>query len=786
MLIVATFSLLVVATSCRKPPLTAAPADSSMPRLPLSAPRASGPQAVIEPETGLWDVSAMAWAADAARLAVAEGSVIHVLEATGYREVLRIQTSAPRIAAVAFSPDGKVLAASDARRGEVVLWDLTTALERERMVTAEVAREGEASALDTLVFSSGGEFLSGRAWDRPQADVWTVSTARGPIGSGTASTAVSHAMPSRTLQLSWQQRILQGPRARAGDAASHPQMVAFSPDASVLLGVTDETLVTWAVKGPRSDVMQMFQTPNQQRRRGTIATDDPFHAVVFQPQGKLAAAGTESGAIVVWAPRGGKVLHSLATRVANPLLAFSRNGERLVVVAAMDGSGRTFRATSPGGNWTSGASFGPLTLGADAVAVAPDGTRIAVAAAGALTIRSIDSGQLIHAIRPPLALTAIALDRLTSRLAVGTAAGEIHVLTLSTGVLRSLLGHAGAIKALAFSDDGRLLVSGGADSAARIWEVDAARNLEILPQARPVNAVAVSADGRSVATAGEDGLVRLWDAGSGKLVATLSGNGCPILTVRFSPRGPLLAANTSDGVLLTWDGRTLAPRFTTTKRLTCPAGEISGWPNTLDFTDDGKTIGYAGPEGRLKWWNVDTSLGTTLGTTADALPARAVAVSRRDALLIAATADGLRAWSPPDPRGQLAVTTSGHHAVSATAFAADGRFLFALDGRGLVTIWEVGRPADGTPAAMPPAEDAPPPTPLTLRLTVALFDRDSGYVRSASAPPIVQWLGNRKPSARCSFGSHLQNADACAAGGTSHSLLRATLFAPSGPPGENP
>jgi WD40 repeat protein len=88
----------------------------------------------------------------------------------------------------------------------------------------------------------------------------------------------------------------------------------------------------------------------------------------------------------------------------------------------------------------------------------------------------------------------------------------VIVWDAATGVnAGTLLGHQGAVCALAFGPHGRL-ASAGDDRVVRIWDVASREELLSLPgHTNHVRGLTFSDDGRRLASASDDGTVKLWD-----------------------------------------------------------------------------------------------------------------------------------------------------------------------------------------------------------------------------------------------------------------------------------
>ena len=135
----------------------------------------------------------------------------------------------------------------------------------------------------------------------------------------------------------------------------------------------------------------------------------------------------------------------------------------------------------------------------------------------------------------------------------------------------TLKGHEGAVRCLSVSPDGRTLVSGSEDKRVHLWNLSSVselRRLEGYPGG--VNSVGFSPDGTRLVTGSDrsvDGIIgmmlgpraplRIWDISSGQNVLTLhDGTGDTVWAVAFSPDGKCIASGLNDGKVLIWEATT--------------------------------------------------------------------------------------------------------------------------------------------------------------------------------------------------------------------------------------
>lgn len=187
---------------------------------------------------------------------------------------------------------------------------------------------------------------------------------------------------------------------------------------------------------------------------------------------------------------------------------------------------------------------------------------------------------------------------------------EVRLLDATTKQEVAVLeGHAGAVRALAFSRDGQFLAAAGGLPArsgeVRVWDVASRKLLHTIHgHSDCIYGVAFSPDGKSVATASYDKLVKLFDIASEKEVRTYKDHIDAVFAVAFTPDGKRLVSGSADRSVKIWDVETGERLYT----LSEPQDAI----NAIAIDPSGKFVAAGGLDKSIRIWELGDKEGKLL------------------------------------------------------------------------------------------------------------------------------------------------------------------------------
>jgi WD40 repeat protein len=298
--------------------------------------------------------------------------------------------------------------------------------------------------------------------------------------------------------------------------------------------------------------------------------DGLIQCIVFAPDGKTVATGSDDGTARVWDPATAKQRLILEGHTGAVLaVAWSPDG-KLVATAGRDGTVKVWNGTTGerrynlrGHPTTPGFGRLPTTY---ALVFSPDGNILASGGADRKirlwdTSNGKEGAAFAMGITEPLSLAFIP-D--TKMLACAGRDGTIKMINIYDNSIVDTLEGAehGTIgwefSCLTIAPDGKTLARNGFNPAITLWDLSTKKRraeiVEDLGLQRPVTSLVFTADSTVLVGAVPNDSVRFWDVNTGE---RLSSGRIDVTCIAISPDGKTLAGGRPDATLGLWDMATL-------------------------------------------------------------------------------------------------------------------------------------------------------------------------------------------------------------------------------------
>jgi WD40 repeat protein len=554
-----------------------------------------------------------------------DGKLLATGEASGEIRLWRIADSQPLlilkehsswVRSVNFSPDGTILA-SGSQDHTVKLWDVRN---------GKVLRilQGHTNLVLSVGFSPDGTRLASGSFDQT-VKLWDVRTGQllntlqghtdqvwsvdfSPDGTMLASGSGDHTVKLWDVRTGQLLNTLQGHTSWVLSVNFSPVSVSLPSDIGIMLasGSADETIKLWDVRtGQLLNTLQGHTSWVRSVRFNPVPFRGKPRAASLE-NGTLLASGSQDHTVKLWDVRTGQPLNTLQGHT-NWIwsVGFSPDGTTLAsgsfdqTVKLWDVyTGQLLNTLQGHTSWVLSVSFSP-----DGASL-PSGIGTLLASGSqdhTVKLWDVRTGQLLNTLQGHTNwIWSVGFSPDGTTLASGSGDHTVKLWDVHTGqLLNTLQGHTSWVLSVSFSPDGTTLASGSGDHTVKLWDVHTGQLLNTLQgHTSLVLSVSFSPDGTLLASSSQDHTVKLWDVRTGQLLNTLQGHTSLVWSVSFSPNSHHLASGSYDRSVKLWD-------ISTGYCLQTWQGHTS-WVLSVSFSPDGTLLASGSADETIKMWNIKT------------------------------------------------------------------------------------------------------------------------------------------------------------------------------------
>jgi WD40 repeat protein len=315
-----------------------------------------------------------------------------------------------------------------------------------------------------------------------------------------------------------------------------------------------------AAAGTTNGEIILWEIEDETRIHTFTGHSDWVWAIAFSSDGKILASGSGDEKVYLWDVHTKQHLHTLTEKGRVRSVAFSHNS-KMIASGGEDNkvklwdvnSGKLIKYFEVHEGWT------------NTVAFSPDDRLIASGSENTKKLKiwrvSDDKDKDLQTIDYPSGILSICFSPNGNLLAIAgqpnTAQfNEIWLINTSTWECdHKLPGHKGWVGTVTFNHKDNLLATGGEDKTIRLWNSETGELKQALTghQASIRGLAFPIENSQTLLSGGEDQSVKLWDIISCKCNRSIQGYANPVWSVTFSPNGSLLVSGGEDCLVRLWD-----------------------------------------------------------------------------------------------------------------------------------------------------------------------------------------------------------------------------------------
>ncbi len=433
------------------------------------------------------------------------GRILHTLDSTN---------TPGGISCVAFSADGKIIAAANKKKCIIKLWEVATARKVCTLTSNGLSATNITFNFDGTILASADKSGSIKLWNlNTNQEMCSLS---------------AHLFEANFIAFSWEgqnQILLSGSQDR--------KILKFR-DVNKSYNYIDEKYYWQFVANFSSHTRSI-------------------DSIAISPDGQILASGSHDNTIKLWNIASGKELININTKHSIYAIAYSPDG---LTIASGDSKNHIHLwDVNSGAKILTFTGHKGLFTGINCLAFSPDGRMIA-SAGGDKTVKlwNVNTGLEIRTLEEHKRwVSSLAFNPQATIIVSGSADKKAILWDLNTGEVLNTYKHTDGIRSVAFSPDGKIIATGSRNNNIKLWQ--AVNRKEICAFAghkKSIRYITFNPNGNILASSSYDNSIKLWDIATKQAIFSLEGYSGKVNSIVFSPDGKTLFSGSDDRTIKVW------------------------------------------------------------------------------------------------------------------------------------------------------------------------------------------------------------------------------------------